>query len=74
MNAFHSGCIGDIIYSIPTMRELGVKKLFVGNRPWTKPIEHRIPAFKRLIESQGIEVKKHEDENIDFDLSTYRNG
>jgi hypothetical protein len=74
MNAFHSGCIGDIIYSIPTLKELGVKKLFVGNRPWTKPIEHRIPAFKRLVEEQGISIHKHEGENIDFDLSTYRNG
>jgi hypothetical protein len=74
MNAFHSGCIGDIIYSIPTLKELDVKKLFVGNRPWTKPIEHRIPAFKRLVEEQGISVHKHEGENIDFDLSTYRNG
>jgi hypothetical protein len=74
VNAFHSGCIGDIIYSIPAMKALSVTKLYVDDRPWTKPIVHRIDAFKRLIESQGIEVKKHEDENIDFDLSTYRNG
>ena len=74
VNAFHSGCIGDIIYSIPTMKALGVTSLYVDDRPWTKPIVNRIDAFKRLIESQGISVKKHEDENIDFDLSTYRNG
>lgn len=74
MNAFHSGCIGDIIYSIPTMKALGVTNLYVDDRPWTKPIVNRIDAFRRLIESQGIAVKKHEDENIDFDLSTYRNG
>jgi len=56
------------------MKALGVTNLYVDDRPWTKPIVHRIDAFKRLIESQGIEVKKHEGENIDFDLSTYRNG
>lgn len=74
MNAFHSGCIGDIIYSIPTLQDKRVKKLFVGNRPWTKPIEHRIPLFKRLLEEQGISVHKHEGEKIDHDISTYRNG
>lgn len=56
------------------MKALSVTKLYVDDRPWTKPIVHRIDAFKRLIESQGIEVKQHEGENIDFDLSTYRNG
>ena len=74
MNALHSGCIGDIIYSIPTIKSLGVTTLFVDDRPWTKPIISRIGAFSRLLDSQGILVKKHEGENIDFDLSTYRNG
>jgi hypothetical protein len=74
MNAFHSGCIGDIIYSIPTMQALGVTTLYVDDRPWTKPIVSRIGLFSRLIEAQGIAVKKHERENIDVDLSTYRNG
>jgi hypothetical protein len=74
MNAFHSGCIGDIIYSIPTMQALGVTALYVGDRSWTKPIVNRIGSFARLIEAQGISVSKHEGQNIDVDLSTYRNG
>lgn len=74
MNAFHSGCIGDIIYSIPTMQALGVTTLYVGDRSWTKPIVNRIGSFSRLIEAQGISVRKHEGQNIDVDLSTYRNG
>jgi len=74
VNCFHSGCIGDIVYSIPTLRALGCKKLYIDNRPWTKPIVSRIGAFARLIETQGISVHKHEGEHIDFDLSTYRNG
>ena len=74
MSAFHSGCIGDIIYSIPTLQEKQTKKLFIGNRPWTKPIENRIPLFQRLLEEQGISVHKHEGEKIDHDISTYRNG
>ena len=74
MNAFHSGCIGDIIYSIPTLRELGCTHLYVNDRPWTKPILHRIGVYKRLLESQGIAVSPHEGEKIDYDLSTYRNG
>jgi hypothetical protein len=74
VNCFHSGCIGDIIYSIPTLRALGCKKLYIDNRPWTKPIVTRIGAFARLIESQGISVHKHAGEEIDFDISTYRHG
>jgi len=74
VNAFHSGCIGDIIYSIPTMKALGATTLLVDDRPWTKPIVSRIGAFSRLLKSQGILVRKHEGEHIDFDLSTYRNG
>ena len=74
MNAFHSGCIGDIIYSIPTMQALGVTTLYIDDRSWTKPIVSRIGLFSRLIEAQGIAVKKHEGESIDVDLSTYRNG
>jgi hypothetical protein len=74
VNAFHSGCIGDIIYSIPTLRELGCTHLYVNDRPWTKPILHRIGVYKRLLESQGIAVSPHEGEKIDHDLSTYRNG
>jgi hypothetical protein len=74
MNAFHSGCIGDIIYSIPTLQALGVTNLYIDDRPWTKPIVNRIGAFSRLMEAQGISVKKHEGESIDVDLSTYRNG
>jgi hypothetical protein len=74
MNAFHSGCIGDIIYSIPTLQALNIKTLYIGDRSWTKPIVNRIGLFSRLIEAQGIAVKKHEGESIDVDLSTYRNG
>jgi len=74
MNAFHSGCIGDIIYSMPTMKALGVTNLYVANRPWTKPIENRIGAFSRLLESQGVSVNLHSGEDINYDLSTYRNG
>jgi hypothetical protein len=74
VNAFHSGCIGDIIYSIPAIKALGATTLLVDDRPWTKPIVSRIGAFSRLLESQGILVRKHEGEHIDFDLSTYRNG
>lgn len=72
MNAFHSGCIGDIIYSIPTLHKLNVESLFIADRPWTKPIVNRIGAFDRILESQGIKVKEHKGEKIDYDLSTYR--
>ena len=56
------------------MQALGVTNLYVDDRPWTKPIVNRIGAFARLIEAQGIAVKKHEGEDINVDLSTYRNG
>jgi len=72
MNAFHSGCIGDIIYSIPTLHKLSVESLFIADRPWTKPIVNRIGAFDRILESQGIKVREHKGEKIDYDLSTYR--
>lgn len=54
------------------MKSLGVKKLYVGDRPWTKVITNRIGSFARLLESQGFSVNKHEGEKIDFDFSTYR--
>ena len=72
MNAFHSGCIGDIIYSLPTLQALDIKTLYIGDRSWTKPIVNRIGLFSRLIEAQGIAVKKHEGEIIDVDLPIER--
>lgn len=73
MNAFHSGCIGDILYSIPTLHKLSVEFLFIADRPWTKPIGGRIDTFSRILESQGIKVAIHKGEKIDYDFSTYRN-
>lgn len=74
MNYFHSGCIGDILYAIPSIRYHGPGMVYVANRAWTKPIQNRISAFKPLLECQGIGCQLHCNEFIDIDFSTFRRG
>lgn len=72
--AFSSGCLGDAIFAIPSFKSLNVTHVYFADRPWTKPIEGRFWAIKRLFEKQGITASKHEGEDIDYDFSTFRNG
>lgn len=52
--AASSGGIGDIIYAIPIMRELGVTDLYVKESYYHVPYGNMYLAVKALIEMQGI--------------------
>lgn len=76
MRYFHSGCLGDVIYAIPSMRSMGLGGILFGDRPWTKPIVSRLPSIKRLLESQEciLFAEIHQGQKIDVDFSTFRRG
>lgn len=73
---FSSGCLGDAIYSLPSVRSHGKGNYYFGNRPWTRPIEDRLWSLKRLFESQDCigSVEVHRGQPITVDFSTFRNG
>lgn len=71
--AFHSGCQGDAIFAIPSLKALNVTHLYFSDRWWTKPIESRLHAIKRLFEKQGITISIYQGELFDYDFSTFRN-
>lgn len=50
----HSGDMGDIIYSMPTMRALGGGKLYLSRVPWTRVLmgEKTLQFLQRLLEAQ----------------------
>lgn len=69
--------VGDALYCLPTLRELGSVDVRCIDRPWTRPQwTSRCLSLKRLFEAQpyinSFEVWSGED--IDLDLTTYRNG
>lgn len=71
--AFHSGCLGDAIFGIPSFKALDVTHVYFDDRPWTKPVVGRYGSIIRLFEKQGITVSTHESEPFDYDFSTFRN-
>lgn len=76
MNYLTSGCLGDWLYSIPSVRFHGKGNYYCSNRSWTKPIENRLPSIKRLLESQDciLSAEVHHGQPIDIDFSTFRKG
>lgn len=50
-----TGGIGDIVYSIPIMRKLEIKLLYVKENFYPKPYGSMYTAVKSLLASQGIE-------------------
>lgn len=83
LTALHSGDLGDVIYSMPTLRrifELTRHKptLHLVTRPWTKEFtKSRFLSIKPLLESQeyiGGVSDKEPDKEPDYDFSTFRSG
>lgn len=70
------GVFGDIIYSLPSIQELGGGHLYYDNRPWTAPLTPKVHNIIRLLESQSCiaGLSKYNGESIDYDLSTFRFG
>lgn len=69
--------LGDAIYCLPTIRELGARTLVSVQVPFCRPNwHHRAKAAKRLFESQGYvdSFTPWNNEVIDIDLTSYRSG
>lgn len=50
-----SGGLGDIVYSIPVMRILGIKRMYVKQRSYGEGLGTTYSVIKPLLESQDIE-------------------
>lgn len=75
MKAFlHSGDRGDLFYSLPVIRDNGPGKLYVADKPWTRPITPWIDSARLLLESQSYisSLEVHASQPIDHDFSTFR--
>jgi len=72
----HSGDLGDIIASLPTIRHLGGGEIHLADRPWTKAVTPRVHLIAPLLEAQGyiIGVQSGEQGAPTFDFSTFRTG
>lgn len=76
-SGFHSGEMGDIVYSIPTIRELGITDLYLNPHQWHTALfdTPRAEFISGLLESEGIKVhilEKEEPCRISYDLDKFR--
>jgi len=72
---FHSGDLGDVIYALSVIADLGGGSLYLDSRPWTQPMdEKRFNTLAPLINAQPyIKVcKMHDGEPISHDFSDFR--
>jgi len=56
ITAATSGGLGDIVYSIPTLRKLGVKRIYVKESFYYRPEISLYNSIKSLLEQNGFEV------------------
>jgi hypothetical protein len=56
MIAATSGGLGDIVYSIPVMKQLGIDTVYVKESYYYKPYGSLFTSCKTLLESQGFKV------------------
>jgi hypothetical protein len=79
VNYFHSGDLGDVLYALPSIRELGTGDLYLNSRPWTaKMTEQRAAVLRPLLEAQDyVGQVFHGDAPTDeycVNFATFRNG
>lgn len=75
--ASHSGDIGDIIYALPVMRELGPVKLYITNRSNTRQNllhDDKWSVLQKLLEAQSYidEVIQDNSVKADYDFDKFR--
>lgn len=73
----HSGCIGDLLYSLPSIKACGGGQLMVTDRSWNVPITLRMGLFKKLVEIQpyisGVKIyEPNKDPFPSVNFSTFR--
>ena len=69
--------MGDLIYSLPSVRGLGGGEIYMVSRPWTRTRwgPQLLSVVKPLIDACGYaSLHLHDDEWIDHDFSCFRNG
>jgi len=77
-SAFHSGAMEDIVYSIPTMRELGVKTVNLNPAKWWGAFnfdKSQAEFISKLLESEGFDchiIKPEEIVNSDYCMDKFR--
>jgi hypothetical protein len=77
VNFFHSGDLGDVLYALPAIREMGGGTLYLESRPWTaRMTPARVNVLRPLLEAQFyIDKVFHGEPPADaVNFSTFRNG
>lgn len=70
MIAFHDASCGDVIYSIPLLKKLGVETLHL--RQTRYKTESTFRALERLVDRQGITLLDSAPQRVDYDLTRFR--
>ncbi len=81
-NFYHSGDLGDIIYSLPTIKELGGGTLHLGNKFLDKQLPEK-KITKAVVENlrpiliqqeyiRDVVFTDHTNINIDYNLNKFR--
>lgn len=70
----HTGDIGDLMVSLPTIQQMGGGSIYFMDKPRCRPFTPRLPVLKRLLESQDYitAVLPHKGEKLDYDFSDFR--
>lgn len=70
----HSGCLGDLLYALPTIQAFQAGDLKLCDRPWTKPLLGRQHSVTPLLRVQPCiaSISEYHGEPVDHDLSTFR--
>ena len=77
MKFFHSGDLGDVIYALPSMREMGGGEVYLNSRPWTAAMtSERAGVLRPLLEAQPYvgRVTHGDAPPGSVDFSTFRRG
>lgn len=79
MTALSSGGLGDIVYSIPVMKTLGVTTLYAKLNYYAAPYGTVYSSIKRLVEHEGIKVEPYPctsmfkyEGMVDYDIDRFR--
>lgn len=79
ITALSGGGLGDIVYSIPILRDLGVNKLYIKEGLYHPPHGNMFTAMRRLVVNEGFECEPYPwcekytyPIPVHFDMDTFR--
>ena len=71
MKAYHDASLGDVIYTLPLCKELGVKEYYLKQTRHKK--EDTFQPLYRLLKSQGINLHRVQNiPRVDYDFTVFR--